>query len=117
MTDNPCGQPEPEGANDSEELTQEYVEVFLPDQQITITEVLRHIEAGRIVLIIPPAPTPRHARRQIERQTQRQVIHRDYAQALRTRWRLLCQTGTMVARWRQDAGAQAADQQEHHGIG
>jgi hypothetical protein len=29
-----------------------YVLVILPDQHITLTEVLRHVEAGRIVLII-----------------------------------------------------------------
>jgi hypothetical protein len=37
-----------------------YVLVILPAQDIRLPEVLRHIEAGRIVLVIP-APNPRLA--------------------------------------------------------
>jgi hypothetical protein len=33
--------------------------VILPAQDITLPEVLRHIEAGRIVLVIPASNTPR----------------------------------------------------------
>jgi hypothetical protein len=36
-----------------------YMLVILPLQDITLPEVLRHIEAGRIVLIIPAPNAPR----------------------------------------------------------
>ena len=36
-----------------------YVLVILPAQDIRLPEVLRHIEAGRIVLIIPTPNAPR----------------------------------------------------------
>jgi hypothetical protein len=36
--------------DDSRKLTPEDTEMTLPVQNITLTEVLRHIEAGRIIL-------------------------------------------------------------------
>jgi hypothetical protein len=36
-----------------------YVLVILPAQDIRLPEVLRHIEAGRIVLVIPAPNAPR----------------------------------------------------------
>ncbi len=40
-------------------LAPAYVLVILPAQDIRLPEVLRHIEAGRIVLVIPAPNAPR----------------------------------------------------------
>jgi hypothetical protein len=56
------GHQPPQAAADREKTepdTTDYVTVTLPDQHITITEILRHIEAGKVVVIIPPLPAPR----------------------------------------------------------
>jgi hypothetical protein len=42
----------------TEPETPEYVLVILPAQKITLPEILRHIEAGRIVLLIPRQTSP-----------------------------------------------------------
>jgi hypothetical protein len=57
-TNNPNGRPEPEGVNaytadDSGTLT-----VIVQPRDFRLPDVLRHIEAGKIVLVIPPHNGP-----------------------------------------------------------
>ena len=55
--DNPSTQPEQEEVNAYKADSTEKETVIIQSQDFRLSEVLRHIEAGRIVLVIP---TPRN---------------------------------------------------------
>jgi len=55
---NPSGQPEPEEVNAYKAADPEKLTVILLAQDFRLPEVLRHIEARRIVLVIPATQRP-----------------------------------------------------------
>lgn len=57
MTNNPNGEPEPEGSDANKASDSEKPTVILMAQDFKISEVLKHIEAGRIVLIVLAPPS------------------------------------------------------------
>ena len=57
-TNNPSRQPEPEEVNAYQADDPEKQIVILPAQEFRLPEVLRHIEAGKIVRVILPEQRP-----------------------------------------------------------
>ena len=55
---NPSRQPEPEEVNAYKADDSEKVVVIIQAEDFRLPEVLKHIEAGRIVRVILPAPRP-----------------------------------------------------------